>query len=383
MSTLVSVVIPSYNHARYLRRAVESVLAQDYPDIEIVMVNDGSTDDTRSVAESVIADNPEATIRFVDQLRQGAPLARNAGVAASAGDYLLLLDVDDTIESSMITETAREMDADPKCGIVYTYTRHRVDPENPPKSRVGEEYVQEYPDYDFAQWVQRNPQLDSCSLIRREAFDAVGGLDPDQYAEDLDLWLGITKRGWRARLVPKPLFNYWHHGGQRESDESWMRPIELRWQLIHKHPELYDEAERLFVSSLMLASVAADVSDFAGTLSVSAESGFDWITVSSQAGLLRDKYVGLLGECDAVSDAKVSNALGDSVSQLLDSCRQVEGALLDLADVVDARKLDDIMGVVEQLDAMLPRIGDAMILVFNAGMPEIYGPSRDGTGRTH
>lgn len=383
MSGLVSVVIPCYNHAKYLHRAVDSVVAQTYGDIEIIIVNDGSTDNSADVARQLIEQYPDSRIELVEQERQGAPRARNAGIAASHGEYLLLLDVDDTIEPQMLAETVAEMSTDPECGIVYTYTRHRVDPDDPPREEMEDGEVQEYGDYDFADWVRRNPQLDACSLVRREAFEATGGFDPDQFAEDLDLWLGITKRGWRAKLIPKPLFNYWHHGGARESAESWMQPIELRWQLLHKHPELYDAGERLFVGSLMLGSMAADVVDIATTVAVSAETGLDWITVQTQASRLRDRFVELLSECEAVSDAKFSRTLADAVTALLGSCRQAEAALVGLADAVNERRLTEAIEEAEQLRTVLPRLGEEMVLVFQTGMPEIYGPAREGTERTH
>jgi len=382
MGALVSIVIPCHNHARYLRRAVESALAQTYSTFEIIIVNDGSTDDTRHVATELISEHPEAKLTLIDQEQQGAPRARNAGAAASTGEYVLLMDCDDTIEPEMLAETVAEMDADPRCGIVYTYTTHRCDPDDPP-DRLFEDSVQEYPEYDFAHWVRRNPQLDACSLIRREAFDEAGGLDPGQFAEDLDLWLGIAKRGWRAKLVPKPLFNYWHHGGARESGESWSKPIQLRWQLIHKHPELYDEGERLFVASLMLGLVAADALAAIGTLSGPREAGFDWTMASDQVHRTYEQFAELLDATEGVAQAKVSAELKTAAEEMLAVSHQAGETLADLDRAVGARDLDEAAVHVQELEAILPTIGDRMVAVHEVGMAEIYGPTRDGTGRTH
>jgi len=382
MGTLVSIVVPCHNHARYLRRAVDSALAQTYDGFEIVIVNDGSTDDTHEVATQLIARHPEAKITLIDQEQMGAPRARNSGVAGSSGEYVLLMDSDDTIEPEMLAETVAVMDADPRCGIVYTYTRHRCDPDDPPE-RVFEDSVQEYPEFDFAHWVRRNPQLDACSLVRRQAFDETGGLDPGQFAEDLDLWLGITKRGWRARLVPKPLFNYWHHGGARESGESWTQPIQLRWQLIHKHPELYDEGERLFVASLMLGLVAADAIGVVETFSGPSEAGFDWILGSDQVRRVHEQFAELLAACEGVAEAKVSGALKTATDDMLAVSRQAGGALADLEGAAEARDLEAAALHVQELEAILPTVGERMVAVHEVGMAEIYGPTRDGTGRTH
>lgn len=380
MGTLVSIVIPCHNHARYLRRAVESVLAQTYPDFEIVIVNDGSTDETHDVAEQLISEHSDANIMLLEQEQQGASRAMNVGVAASSGAYLLTLGADDTIEPEMLAETVAEMDADSKCGIVYTYTTHRCDPDDPPEP-VFKDAVQEYPEFDLAYWVRHNPQLDACSLTRRTAFDETGGLDPDQFAEDLDLWLGITKRGWRAKLVPKPLFNYWHHGGARESTESWTQPIELRWQLIGKHPELYDEGERLFVASLMLGFVAADIVEVTQTLADSAENGLDWTMTEDRVRRLKERFAGLLAECEKVADAEVSAGLADATKGLLGSCRSVDEAFSRLANDVHERAFDQLAADAEDLQGILPSIGERVLAVHGAGMAEIYGSSQNGSGR--
>ena len=88
---IVSVVIPSYNHARYLGAAVESVMAQTVRDVEIVIVDDGSTDDTREVA----ARYPQA--KYIYQPNQGLSAARNTGIKHSSGRFLVFLDADDLL----------------------------------------------------------------------------------------------------------------------------------------------------------------------------------------------------------------------------------------------------------------------------------------------
>src|SRR5215213_3125487 len=90
-SPLVSVVIPCYNQAHFLGEAIESVLAQSYPNFEIVVVDDGSTDDTSEVAGSY------PKVRLVRQENQGLSGARNAGLARSEGEYVVFLDADDRL----------------------------------------------------------------------------------------------------------------------------------------------------------------------------------------------------------------------------------------------------------------------------------------------
>ena len=98
----ISVIIPCYNHARYVGQAIDSVLMQNYPALDLVVVNDGSTDDSLSV---VRRHAPDSTI--IDQANRGEVHARNAGFAACAGDIVLFLDADDFLEPGALSEIAR------------------------------------------------------------------------------------------------------------------------------------------------------------------------------------------------------------------------------------------------------------------------------------
>src|SRR5688572_31253168 len=93
---LISVVIPSYNHGNFLSRAIESVLTQSYTNAEIIVVDDGSTDNTRQVSESFPG------VRYVFQQNQGLSAARNTGIDNSNGKYLLFLDADDWLTVDML-----------------------------------------------------------------------------------------------------------------------------------------------------------------------------------------------------------------------------------------------------------------------------------------
>lgn len=89
VSSLVSVVITCYNHGQYLARAIESVLSQNHKETEIIVVDDGSTDDTKSVAQNY------PNVKYVYQSNQGLSVARNTGIDYSSGAYLVFLDADD------------------------------------------------------------------------------------------------------------------------------------------------------------------------------------------------------------------------------------------------------------------------------------------------
>ena len=95
---LVSVVIPSFNNGAYVGQAVESVLSQGYEDLEIIVVDDGSTDNTREVLTAY-----QDSVSYIYQDNSGAPVARNTGISAAKGEYIAFLDSDDTWEPGSLS----------------------------------------------------------------------------------------------------------------------------------------------------------------------------------------------------------------------------------------------------------------------------------------
>lgn len=113
MSAKVSVVIPCYNQGKFLFEAIQSALDQDYPDKEIIVINDGSTDNTREVATSF-----EDAIVYIEQANKGAASARNAGIRASKGEYIAFLDGDDICLPKRLIREAEILDQHPQVGLV-------------------------------------------------------------------------------------------------------------------------------------------------------------------------------------------------------------------------------------------------------------------------
>jgi glycosyltransferase involved in cell wall biosynthesis len=111
-SPLVSVVIPCYNHGHFLPQAVESVLGQDYPALELLVIDDGSTDHTRQVAGRYPA------VRYVYQQNQGLSAARNAGIRHSTGDYLVFLDADDWLYPGAVAVQVRHLQQHQEAALV-------------------------------------------------------------------------------------------------------------------------------------------------------------------------------------------------------------------------------------------------------------------------
>jgi len=121
---LVSTIIPVHNRAGLLREAVASVLTQTYRSIEIIIVDDGSTDDTPKVADALAADS-SGVIRVVHQSNAGSGLAREAGRRVARGEFIQYLDSDDVLLPDKFALQVAGLQGNPQCGVAYGYTRYR------------------------------------------------------------------------------------------------------------------------------------------------------------------------------------------------------------------------------------------------------------------
>jgi len=205
----VSVIIPCYNYARYLTDAVESVLNQSVQDFEIIIVNDGSTDNSREVAEQIIAANPEYSIRLVNQENSGNPsCTRNRGIKEAHGAYILPLDADDALAPAMLAECLNVLEHNPTVAFAYT---DRLDFD-------GAEQIVSAGDYDFGRLKYQN-HISYCALIRRTVWEDVGGYREVGY-EDWDFWIAAGAKGHFGRRIPLPLFMYRRHDTGRFQNDS-------------------------------------------------------------------------------------------------------------------------------------------------------------------
>ncbi|WP_406320538.1 glycosyltransferase family 2 protein [Streptomyces sp. NBC_01637] len=176
---VVSVVIPCHDYARYLPEAVSSVLAQTFRDWELVIVDDGSTDNTVEVAQALIARHPDRRIRLVQQSNGGVSAARNTGIETSTGRYILPLDADDVIAATMLEKTVGVLDSDPGIAIASTDVFTFTDDDLPPQAMP-------LPAYSRELLLQRLIMF-YCSLYRRVAWQTVGGYNESMRAgEDWD-----------------------------------------------------------------------------------------------------------------------------------------------------------------------------------------------------
>lgn len=209
----VSVVIPCYDHARYLPEAVESVLRQTYADFEVIIVNDGSPDNTLEVAEGLIDKHPGVQIKLVNQLNLGPPGARNSGISLARGEYILTLDADDMIMPELLAVGVELLETNPSVSIAYTDMRYFGEVDDVQKDLIIGH------DYDFNLLLKSN-HLPVCSLFRKKAWEDVGGYknEMSQGYEDWEFWVALGEAGHVGRRIRKPLFLYRVKGDSRYTE---------------------------------------------------------------------------------------------------------------------------------------------------------------------
>lgn len=228
----VSFIVPCYNHSEYLTECVLSLLKQDYTSFEIIIINDGSTDNSKEVAEKLISEYPDHRIKCINQQNSGLVRSRNRGCTVAKGKYIVPIDADDLIAPTFLSKTVAVMESGPQLSYVSTkalffghsnliWPRHELNP---------------------ADFFIRNQQ--TCStLFRKQMWKDLGGYDESMTRgyEDWELWIRATKNGMTGFQIDEPLFFYRRKENSmitssREKDAS------IKKQIIHLHPDVYDAA---------------------------------------------------------------------------------------------------------------------------------------------
>ena len=210
---LVSVVIPAYNAAEFLAEAIASALAQTHTDLELIVVDDGSTDDTLAVAQAALADDPRG--RILSFPNGGPAVARNRGLAAARGELLAMLDADDRWLPHKLEKQVATFAAEPDCVCVGCLMNY-VAGDGRPLPRVVRSLVQagaDPRDPEQQELILRAlalPFPPSAMLLRTSALRAIGGSDEGLGhlpGEELDLLARLAGEG-RVSIVPERLADY-------------------------------------------------------------------------------------------------------------------------------------------------------------------------------
>ena len=180
----VSVVIPAFNAERFIRQALDSVLAQSWHDLEVVVVNDGSTDATREIAASY-----GEPVRVADQANAGPSTARNRGIHEAKGQFVAFLDADDLWLPEKLAEQMPLFD-DRRVGLVYCRIR-RIDEAG---EAVATRQEPKLAGQCYYRLLEGNVVATSSAVVRTSCFERAGGFPTDmKWAEDWHLWLRIAR----------------------------------------------------------------------------------------------------------------------------------------------------------------------------------------------
>jgi glycosyltransferase involved in cell wall biosynthesis len=216
---LVTVIIPCYNHSRYLGDAIESALRQSYKRLEVIVVDDGSTDDSAQVAQKY------STVKLIKQANGGLSSARNAGLRASAGDYLIFLDADDRLLPGAATVGAACLKARAECAFAYGHYR-LINPDGVPMSASQGRALRENA---FREMLRSNfIGMHATVIYRRSALEAVSGFDTSFAAcEDYDLYLRVT-RNLPIHCHGELVAEYRQHSANMSDEAGLMLKTSLR-----------------------------------------------------------------------------------------------------------------------------------------------------------
>jgi len=225
-SPKVSVIIPCFNHGEFLPQAVASVTSAHREDVELIVVDDGSTDQ-RTRAEMSKLESSD--IRVIRQENKGLSAARNAGIRACEAEYIFPLDADDRARPVSIERAIGILDANAKTGIVYGDTELFG-------ASAGRWVAHPF---DLHQLLQSN-YIACSALFRRAVWEQIGGYDENmkQGFEDWEFWLSAYQRGWQFTYIPEALFQY----RQRENSMlAQARKVEssVAEYIVAKHAALY------------------------------------------------------------------------------------------------------------------------------------------------
>ncbi|MBC7383088.1 MAG: glycosyltransferase family 2 protein [Bacteroidia bacterium] len=197
MTPLISIVIPCYNHGHYLREALDSITIIKHTSVEVIIVNDGSTDqNTLAILKSLALEG----YTIINQINQGLGKTRNNGIKRARGKYILPLDADNKLLSAYLHTGVKYLEEHPEIAVVYSDAFYYGDKQG---------YIP-VKDFNLQQLITGN-FIDACALFRKSAWEDVGGYDenmPFMGVEDWEFWLNLSFNGYIFYHISEPGFYY-------------------------------------------------------------------------------------------------------------------------------------------------------------------------------
>lgn len=202
---LVSIIAPCYNAERYLKAAIESIFAQDYENFEVIIVDDGSTDNSIEMLKAL---QSTYSFQLYQQVNQGVSAALNHGLRYARGEYVATPDLDDIMLPSSVSTRARYLDEHPSVGCVGALITYMDSDGNDTKSQSRS--TVEYLDFDT---ILRKAVVVGApvSLYRMQALKDANGYDPQIRVQDFQITLRIAAKGYDIHVLPEIVTRYRRH----------------------------------------------------------------------------------------------------------------------------------------------------------------------------
>jgi glycosyltransferase involved in cell wall biosynthesis len=224
---LVSIVITCHNYGRFLKEAIDSCLHQSYQNIEIIVIDDGSTDNTSEVSKTY-----KNKIRYFYQNNRGVAEARNNGVNKTKGHYVVFLDADDLLKPNYIKDCCEVINSN-NVGYVFTQVHHFG----------AETFDTHYPDFDINILVNSGPYINVSALHKKENFK-LAKFNPGITTgyEDWDFYLSLYEEGIVGKLLNKPLLEYRREENRlhiSSKTETLLGMYRAKINVMKLHPKLF------------------------------------------------------------------------------------------------------------------------------------------------
>lgn len=232
----VCVVIPCYNHGKYIDEAVQSILNQTFTDVEVIIVDDGSTD-TFTVEKLKSLNYPKTKVLF--QQNSGPVVARNKAIADTNADYILPLDADDYFDRTYLEKAVILLEKNTKVGAVNCNAQ-AFGVENfiiKPKPGGIENFI-----------IQNNACV--SLLYRKKCWNDVGGYSENMRNgyEDWDFWLKVLKKGWKIEVIPEILFYYRQLENSRDRVAYQNHHLKVK-AIVNNHLSFFQENMLIYVEA--------------------------------------------------------------------------------------------------------------------------------------
>lgn len=226
----IAVIVPCYNQGKFLQEALDSVLSQSLKEWELIIVDDGSSDNSAAVAKSYVA--KDSRIRYVYQENAGPSAARNKGVRITSAPLIFFLDGDNLIHSELLNRGVMYMKSHTDCTLYYSRAQYFG-------TRDGE-FVLNYTSYRD---LLVSNSIDCACIVRREDFLRIGGFDEQMRGyEDWEFFIRLLYHNDRIFQDTRILFSYRVNDGQMSVNaQAKKRNDELTMYMYHKHADKYEE----------------------------------------------------------------------------------------------------------------------------------------------